>query len=169
MHSSGRRLDAAVDLGCGTGLVGAALGQQVGAIDGMDLSPNMLAKAEARGLYRQLRAGDVVEVLTGNAGFSGPYDLATAADVFIYIGRLEAVFAAVKACLAPGGLFAFSVETTDRGPVEIRSSGRFAHSADYLADLARSSGFEIVESRALIIRKEIDTPVPGSLYLLAGA
>lgn len=49
---------AILDLGCGTGLSGAALSAEgFTVIDGTDLSPGMLAKAEARGLYRQLFAG----------------------------------------------------------------------------------------------------------------
>ena len=49
---------AILDLGCGTGLSGAALSaEDFTVIDGTDLSPGMLAKAEARGLYRQLFAG----------------------------------------------------------------------------------------------------------------
>ncbi|KRA44896.1 hypothetical protein ASD80_07110 [Devosia sp. Root635] len=165
-HTGGDGIGSAVDLGCGTGLVGVALGSRVAAIDGIDLSPKMLAKAAERGIYRTLRAGDAADILNTDAGFSGPYDLATAADVFIYIGRLEASFAAVKARLAPGGLFAFSVESTDHGEVDIRSSGRFVHSHGYIAGLAETFAFTLVEEKALVIRQEIDVPVPGVLYLL---
>ncbi|WP_156461207.1 tetratricopeptide repeat protein [Devosia sp. Root436] len=163
---AGDAIASAVDLGCGTGLVGAALGARVAAIDGVDLSPRMLAKAADRGIYRTLREGDATDILNRDAGFAGPYDLATAADVFIYIGRLEAAFAAVKARLAPKGLFAFSVEVADQGEVDIRSSGRFVHSHAYIAGLAEAFDFSIVEQKALIIRQEIDVPVPGTLYLL---
>jgi len=49
---------AILDLGCGTGLSGAALAARgFTVIDGTDLSPGMLQKAEARGLYRQLYPG----------------------------------------------------------------------------------------------------------------
>lgn len=168
-HVPSGALAPAVDLGCGTGLVGVALAGQVAEIDGMDLSPKMLAKAAARGLYRRLREGDVTALLTGDPDFAGPYALATAADVFIYIGRLEGVFAAVRARLAPGGLFVFSVESSDAAEVEIRSSGRFAHSAAYVAGLADSHGFSVVDSKALIVRKENETPIPGVLHVLRGA
>lgn len=47
-----------LDYGCGTGLSGAAL-KAVGfdVVDGTDVSPEMLAKAEARGVYRQVWKG----------------------------------------------------------------------------------------------------------------
>lgn len=159
-------LGSALDLGCGTGLVGAALASRVAAIDGMDLSEKMLEKARERGIYRSLRAGDAAAILNDDPDFAGPYDLVAAADVFIYIGRLEAIFAAVKARLAAGGLFAFSVESTDDGDVDIRSSGRFVHAPGYIAALAEEFGFRIIAEKPLIIRQEIDTPVPGVLYLL---
>jgi len=49
------RSAAILDLGCGTGLSGAALAAEgFTVIDGTDLSPAMLEKAEGRNLYRQL-------------------------------------------------------------------------------------------------------------------
>jgi predicted TPR repeat methyltransferase len=57
------RFASAFDLGCGTGLMARALGDAAEAIDGVDLSPRMAAKAEATGLYRRVWVGDVVEAL----------------------------------------------------------------------------------------------------------
>ena len=48
-----------VDLGCGTGRTGRVAAPRVDAIDGVDLTPEMLARAAARGVYRSLREGDV--------------------------------------------------------------------------------------------------------------
>lgn len=53
-------LGEAADLACGTGRVGAWLkGRGLAALDGVDLTPQMLAKARARGVYRFLVVGDV--------------------------------------------------------------------------------------------------------------
>ncbi|MDB5613761.1 MAG: hypothetical protein JWQ22_1414 [Devosia sp.] len=164
-HLGGSNVHA-VDLGCGTGLVGAALGSSLAAIDGIDLSPKMLAKAEARQLYRTLQVGDAADLLNTDPLFAGPYELVTAADVFVYVGWLEPIFAAVRARMAPGGLFAFSVESTGTAEVEIRSSGRFVHSAGYVSRLCQEFGFTLVTEKTLIIRQEFGTAVPGVLYLL---
>ena len=64
-----------VDYGCGTGLVGEALRQRgFGALDGIDISPGMLARARTKGVYRNLVCGD----LTGHIGLGDEsYDAAT--------------------------------------------------------------------------------------------
>lgn len=47
--------DAILDIGCGTGLAGLALREAgFAVVDGVDLSPEMLRRAEARGVYRAL-------------------------------------------------------------------------------------------------------------------
>ena len=53
-----------LDMGCGTGLVGELL-HSLGYrhLDGLDLSPEMLEKAKARGVYRTLGEADLTEAL----------------------------------------------------------------------------------------------------------
>lgn len=49
-----------LDVGCGTGLVGAALAGLGGwAVDGLDISPEMLEVARLKGAYRDLFTGDL--------------------------------------------------------------------------------------------------------------
>jgi predicted TPR repeat methyltransferase len=160
-----RRFAAAADLGCGTGLVAAAFADCVGAIDGIDVSTRMIEAAGRRGLYRDLEVADVATWLQRPAS-STAYDLVLAADVFIYVGRLEAVFAGVAAALRPGGLFAFSVEHADSGEVEIRSSGRFAHAPDYIETLAAAHGMVRRAMETADIRSERGVPIPGRLLVL---
>jgi predicted TPR repeat methyltransferase len=146
-----RRFDAALDLGCGTGLVAEAMQGKVAAIDGIDLSPMMVDAARAKNLYRAATTIDIDSFLARRE-VAGAYEFVLAADVFIYVGRLEGVFAGVARALQPGGLFAFSVEHTTREDVEIRSSGRFAQSEAYIARLAAEHGFA-VEGRLLLLER----------------
>lgn len=161
------RLQSLLDLGCGTGLVGLALNELIPAKDGIDIAPQMVGKAAARGIYRHLKTGDAVALLAEDADFSGPYDVIAAADVFVYLGRLEPAFAAIAQAVARGGLFAFSVETTHDDDMTVRSSGRFSHSAAYIARLAADHGFSIAHHRDIVIRQERNEPIAGALYLLA--
>lgn len=161
-----RRFDTALDIGCGTGLVGLALRERVGAIDGIDVSEPMIGKAGERGIYRTLAVGEAVALLRTDPRFAGPYDLVAAADVFIYVGRLEEMFAAVSERLSPNGLFTFSVETNEAGDVTIQGSGRFGHSAGYIARLADRHGLAIADRKAIVLREEFGSLVAGALYTL---
>jgi SAM-dependent methyltransferase len=64
----------AADFACGTGRIGAWLTSRgVQAVDGIDLTPQMLEKAKARGIYRTLKQGNLAAT-----GFdSRAYDLVT--------------------------------------------------------------------------------------------
>lgn len=58
--SNGSKNSIVLDAGCGTGLVGVALGAaKAKAIDGIDLSPAMLAEARKTGVYRDLSVADM--------------------------------------------------------------------------------------------------------------
>jgi SAM-dependent methyltransferase len=92
----------AIDLACGTGRAGAWLkGKGVEAIDGVDLTPQMLAKAETRGVYRQLMLGDVGAVDLADAG----YDLATQFLADEHLRSLEPVYREAARLTRPNGRF----------------------------------------------------------------
>ncbi len=152
-----------LDLGCGTGLAAPSLGAFGGAITGVDLSARMLERAAARGLYADLVKAEARHYLET---CDREWDLVVAADVLIYFGAMEALFTAVAACLAPGGLFAFSVETLadDAGDFKVRPSGRFAHAPAYIARLA--ADFEIVGWERATVRLEVQKPVAGLFVVL---
>jgi predicted TPR repeat methyltransferase len=160
------RWRAALDLGCGTGLMGPLLAPQCAALDGVDLSSLMLEKARALGCYRHLVQAEIAEHLQQTAE---RHDLVVAADVFVYIGELEPVFAGVARVLAAGGLFAFSVEEAGAGVerYELRPSSRYAHREAYLRELAGAHGFDVRTLARATLRHEQRVPIGGLLVLLA--
>ena len=156
-------VDAALDLGCGTGLCGAQFRFYVERLEGVDLSPGMVAKAEERGIY------DCLEVASVDAALSArqaAHDLLLAADVFVYIGDLRPVFDTARVALKDGGAFLFSVEAGERGGYQLRPSGRFAHHPDYIRTLAAEHGYQIKAERSLTLRLDGNQPVAGMLFLL---
>ena len=158
----------ALDLGCGTGLCAAPLGAFATRLDGVDLSAGMLERAQALGRYDRLEQADVVEHL---ASTPCRHDLVVAADLFIYVGRLEAVFAGVRRVLEPAGVFCFSVERLDDalGDCALQASLRYAHSAAYLRRLAQDHGFKIAALEEHPLRHDERTPVRGLYaWLVAG-
>jgi predicted TPR repeat methyltransferase len=105
------RIGSMLDLGCGTGLAGAAFRPYVDWLTGVDLSPQMVAKARAKGLYDRLAAAELRQFLAAEADDRARYHLIVAADVFVYVSDLAPVAAAAARVLAPGGRVAFTVET----------------------------------------------------------
>jgi predicted TPR repeat methyltransferase len=158
-----------LDLGCGTGLVGVEIGSRSRRLVGIDLSPNMIERARARNLYTELRCTDLMRGIAMEQAEQARYDVVTAADVFIYVGKLDAVVPAVRKVLNPGGLFAFSAEALEAtGEIPPRGyrlgvMGRYAHSAEYLRQLAELNGFHVELLRSIRIRLEHRRPVEGWL------
>jgi predicted TPR repeat methyltransferase len=160
---AGDGFDRVLDLGCGTGLMAVEIAHEGRVIDGVDLSPKMLDHARAKGLYRELHAAEVLEFLLAA---EQRWDLLVAADVFVYVGELEPVFAAALRCLPAGGVFAFSIEVSAGAATELLpSTGRYRHSpADLLQTLSRL-GYVETAREALDLRLENGVPVAGELIL----
>jgi predicted TPR repeat methyltransferase len=152
-----------VDLGCGTGLCAPYLRNYSRKLSGVDLSQQMLDKAAERQLYDELACADLTGYL---AAREGAFDLAVAADVFVYIGDLAPVFRAVHAALRPGGRFCFSVEAGDGADYTLRPSNRYAHTPAYLQRLAAETGFTVLASQAIEARQENGAPIAGHALLL---
>lgn len=157
------KFGSALDLGCGTGLGGAAFRPFCGALMGVDLSPAMLAQARAKNIYDRLEEGDVVAVLKAE---TARYDLVLAADVYMYLDDLHSVVKAAAAVLAPGGLLAFSVETHDGDGIMIRDTLRYAHGAAHVRDAVVEAGLNLVSLDAAATRTEKGAPVPGLIAVV---
>lgn len=117
-------------------------------------------------------AADIAPFLAGCT--DGALDLVISADVWIYVGALEQVFALCARKLKPAtGRMAFSIELLEQSdadnsaaPFRLARSGRFQHSQRYIADLSRANGFDIALSEDVEVRKESGQPIPGRIYVL---
>ncbi len=163
-----RRFTSALDLGCGTGLCGPLLRPYLhprdGRLEGVDLSSAMLGLARERGVYDTLAQGDIIEFMQHT---EQRFDLVVAADVFIYIGDLDPVWAAVRRVLQPGGCFCFSAErAADPLPFELRPSSRYAHSEAALRALSRRHGLLVKSLQHAAIRLDQGVPVAGLFFML---
>lgn len=167
----GRRFSRAVDLGCGTGLLGIELRPMVEQLEGFDLSANMLAKADEKGIYDLLAQADLSREADACGLFSETLpparaDLVTAADVMMYLGSLEPALGHCAALAAPGGILAFSVE--DGGPgggYALAPSLRYVHSQAFVTDRLAHHGLAIRATRHLTIRMDAGKPVAGILFI----
>jgi len=92
------------DLGCGTGRTAAflrAAGAGTEAIDGVDLTPEMLERARARGLHDRLAEADVAA--TGLD--AGAYDLVATSLIDEHLADLRPLHAEAARLLRDGGTF----------------------------------------------------------------
>ncbi|WP_371497920.1 class I SAM-dependent methyltransferase [Kitasatospora sp. NBC_00374] len=92
----------AADLGCGTGRTGAWLrAQGVGAVDGVDLTPEMLARARAKGAHDRLVEADLAATGLPSDG----YDLTVSSLVDEHLADLGPLYREARRLTRPGGLF----------------------------------------------------------------
>ncbi len=152
-----------VDLGCGTGVMAPLCRSLARELVGVDLSPRMLARADARGLYDRLEEAEIVAFLRRH---DAAFDLLIGADVAVYLGDLRPLMAAAAGALRPGGHLAFTTELLDHGDYRLRRSGRYAHAPAYVQATARQAGLVVLRVDTASLRTEADLPVAGGLYLL---
>lgn len=162
-----------LDAGCGTGLCGPVLAPYAAHLTGVDLSANMLARAATRGGYNRLVKAELGEFLARQVM---AFDLIVIADVLIYFGALDGVFAAAARALKGPRVLMFTVETqaADRHspPYAIKPSGRYRHAPHYIESCLAQHGLRVLSSDAVVLREEFTQPVAGlvvSAQLIAPA
>jgi predicted TPR repeat methyltransferase len=159
----GTRFGAMLDLGCGTGLAGAAFRPHVDWLVGVDLSPKMIEVARGKGLYDKLLVGDIAQHLTEQD--AAAFHLVIAADVFAYVGDMAGVCAAAARVIQPGGLFGLTVETHDGEGAIVGTKMRYAHSETFVRDAIADAGLTLLDLTRASSRTENRVPVSGLLVV----
>jgi predicted TPR repeat methyltransferase len=155
----------AIDLGCGTGLAASAFAREVDHFIGIDLSPRMIERARATGLYAELEVDDMVQGLRSKPDTSA--DLVLAADAMVYQSDLAPLLREVKRVLVSGGLLAFTVETHGGDGVILGEGLRYAHSAGHVRATIGDAGLTLARCDDLSARNEDNVPVPGLVVVAA--
>lgn len=105
-----------LDVGAGTGLLGQALAERgVGPVDGIDISPRMLAIARGKDIYRNLILADLTQPLA--LPFAS-YQGVVSSGTFTHGHVGPDAIARLLAVAAPGAQFVFSVNSgvyTEKG------------------------------------------------------
>ena len=159
-----------LDLGCGTGLVGACLGRIQGFIIGADLSQPLLDQAARRGVYARLHHVNLLDALAATPG--DHYEAITCADALPYVGDLAPVIPNALRVLKSGGWFLLTCEAAraDEGDPAtgyvLRASDRYAHRAQDVERQLRAAGFVNIAIEPLPeLRREGDAALAGFLAL----
>lgn len=155
-----------LDAGCGTGLCGPKLRPFAEKLEGVDLSPGMLKRAESTGCYDLLSE----EELTAYIGArKSAYDLIASADTLCYFGNLSNLMSAAASALRPGGRFIFTVErvsesaTTPADGYRLTPQGRYSHRKNYISCIVSEAGLQLEFIENVELRKEMGAPVEGLL------
>ncbi len=152
----------ALDLGCGTGLIGVELAPYARQLIGVDLSGAMIRRAAERAIYSSLHQAELVDHL---AGCEQDFDLITCMDTLIYLGRLDKAFEHLWQRLRPDGRLMFTTEMLGGPPTapgyRLNVSGRYAHHPAYLASALAQSGFVIEHGSEITVRNEAGCPMVG--------
>ena len=154
------RFDTMLDLGCGTGLAGAAFRPLVRELTGVDLSERMAERARAKNIYDRLTTGDLAAFLQAEAHDGKRYELIVAADVFIYLAWLPTVVASAARALVPGGLIAFTVETHTGDDVILGEKLRYQHGGAHVKAAIAGAGLRLLELSDAWARQEAGVAVP---------
>jgi predicted TPR repeat methyltransferase len=169
MGAAGRpmRFGAMLDLGCGTGLAGAAFRPFVDRLVGVDLAPAMIEKAAHKGLYDRLVTADLSRFLAEEGARREIYHLIVAADVFVYVNDLVPIVAAIARVLAANGVVAFTVETHSGDGPKLLPTLRFAYGQAYLRAAIAAAGLTLCQLGEAEIRTENSVPVAGLVVVAA--
>jgi predicted TPR repeat methyltransferase len=153
-----------LDAGCGTGLCGPLLRSAASRLVGVDLSDGMIGKAAQRGVYDALHVAELTAFMQAQPG---SFDAIVSADTLVYFGALESVVDAAARCLRPGGLFALTLERrSGEGPdYRMETHGRYSHLGSYAVRTLQQCGFDLLEQRDVVLRKEMLADVQGLLLV----
>ncbi|MGA9666747.1 MAG: tetratricopeptide repeat protein [Gallionella sp.] len=157
-----RQMDV-LDIGCGTGLCGEYLRHYARNLEGVDLSPHMLALAQKKGYYDKLECADAISYMHGS---ERKFNLIIASGVLILFGDLMPVFQAAARLLIPGGHFVFTLYRSESEAVMVRHNLHFAHSEAYIRETAEAAELQ----PALLVKKvhefDFGEPQPGWIAAL---
>jgi predicted TPR repeat methyltransferase len=153
-----------LDLGCGTGLLGAYLGPIEGVLVGVELSGDRIEQAARHHVYDSFHQVNLLGALQATP--ENLYHVITALDVFSYIGSLDAVIPNAYRILLPGGRFVFSCESGTGGAADYAlqdNSYRYGHQLSYVQRLLQAAGFEEIATEGCVLRHEAAQPIQGFL------
>ena len=123
----------------------------------------MIREAEKKNIYDELHVNDI---MGGLNSLESQFDLFIAADVFTYVGELLELFDCINQHAAKNAVFVFSTEHENREQYVLRTTGRYAHSKDYVTSVATETGFKLEHFAQANFRKERESWIAGGIYVL---
>jgi ubiquinone/menaquinone biosynthesis C-methylase UbiE len=131
----------ALDVGCGTGLVGEWLKPKVAWLEGVDLSNEMIDQARAKGIFDTLSVEEATAALARSER-GAQYDLILCSFCLFYFIDLTSFFEGIARTLRSGGQFVGTVYPCwdDCDVMRKETTLEYAHSRGYLRRMAQEHG-----------------------------
>ena len=161
-HNTSKKIDI-LDMGCGTGSLARILRPYARTLVGIDLSPDMLFKAEGICLYDSLYKKDLSQYLSE---VSNHYDTIIAAAVLIHFYDLDNIFFLIRDSLKLNGKFIFSIFEETQKNKSLNSFLMYAHSDEYITKLADRLNLKIIYRQKDIHEYHKEVSVPAIIYVL---
>ena len=146
-----------IDLGCGTGLIGAVLKNNNNKLIGVDISSAMLKQAKLKNIYDMLIEDDI----NNYCRQLPPANFVIAADVFGYIGKLDSI---IEKVFPRNFCFSIAVDNTCKN-YKLTNSGRYCHNSDYVKKLLHKAGYLNILEYQTQLRQEKGEPVQGIIFI----
>lgn len=133
-----------VEIGCGTGLCGVAIKKASKHLIGIDISPQMLIKAELKNAYDSLLCQDALAFLKQ---YTRPIDCLLALDVSPYMPNFLEIlqFENIKDMI-------FTIEISSTYPQSLETSGRIAFHPQIIEEKAQRHQYQIIHQEKLEAR-----------------
>ena len=161
-HITSKKIDI-LDMGCGTGSLAKILRPYARTLVGVDLSPDMLFKAEEICLYDALYKKDLNQYLSEVLNH---YDTIVAAAVLIHFYDLDNIFLLIKESLKLNGKFIFSIFEETKKKKDLNSFLMYAHSDNYITSLANRLNLKTIYKQKDIHEYHNGVSVPSIIYVL---
>lgn len=138
-----------LDAGCGTGLASSLWRKVASQIIGVDITAAMCARArEAVTADKSPLLDQVIHAdIRALRQYVPPHSqqVILCANVLQFVGDLDATFAEFSACLDESGVIGITLEPfSAQGYGVVATTGRFGHSAAYVAAMATKHGLQVV-------------------------
>ena len=157
------KVSKALDLGCGTGLLGEIIKPFCQKLIGVDIATKMLSVAKNKEIYDELIED---EALTFLLKYQNKYDLIIAADVLPYFSALDDLFKAIKDSINENGLFIYSIEISEDASWKLQESIRYCHNPEYINTLIEIYNGEPLLSKKITARKQSGQNLKEIIYAI---
>lgn len=164
-HAAGAKDKAAVDFGCGTGLVGMNLLEDFGRLLFLDSSPNMIARIRQKITEFQIPNADTLCVdLEQETGAELRADYIFMAQVLLHIPEIEPVLTRLYKALPPGGHLL--VVDFDKNENIVSDMVHNGFDQDELISLMKHIGFTEAKAETFYTGKQIFMNQDASMFIL---